>query len=745
MYESDLPITDKLQDCLNRYEFSAALAKAISDISTNEVFTIGLYGKWGSGKTSIINMALQELSTISESLPDEQKPVIMQFNPWNYSNSDQLLQQFFSCLSSTLDVSIKGPKISKIGEIIREYSDALSSASWIPVVGKYIKPLQLFGNLSGETLMRFSKSDLNIAEIKEKLSAALKNQTRKIIIVIDDIDRLSNEEIKMIFQLVSNVASFPNIVYLLSFDYDVITRALKEVQNCEDGGEYLEKIIQVPFEIPTASKKYINQIFFDKLDSIISQVNHTEENSDQDHWGNVFWNIINPDINSIRSVKRLLNTFQLKQNLMYSELNWCDLLAITSLQVFHMPVFQWIQKNRDILLDTTYQYGGITSETKIKREEKFLAQFELIAPKHSQYVLNCITTLFPQFAWSVGASYESFDSNRFRRTGRIASKESFDYFFNLSLSDIPIKSETLNKILYSADKPEIETFIKSFIANENFIEFLTRLQGTETTLSKERLITLIPPLMLSLGYDKEESTSGMWSQSSNDLIQSIVRKLLLALTQETRSSLWRDTIREMSVENLPYMAEFINREELAHGRLAGKESKPDKQLVQLEALLEIESDFTQRISEIVKDTSLLDIPFIMPLYLWESFDPIGCQEYISDELKESKINKCRFVSGCAHEWKGIAPRRQIGWYYEPSKFEKLITADEAQKAVEDCIQDGTIYSLPEITQEKLAAFILFQSDSVKEKDEISQKKAQRLLSMWKKHESLEAVNWDMIE
>lgn len=62
MYESDLPITDKLQDCLNRYEFSAALAKAISDISTNEVFTIGLYGKWGSGKTSIINMALQELS-----------------------------------------------------------------------------------------------------------------------------------------------------------------------------------------------------------------------------------------------------------------------------------------------------------------------------------------------------------------------------------------------------------------------------------------------------------------------------------------------------------------------------------------------------------------------------------------------------------------------------------------------------------------------------------------------------------
>lgn len=586
---------------------------------------------------------------------------------------------------------------------------------------------------------------MNIAEIKEKLSAALKKQTRKIIIIIDDIDRLSNEEIKMIFQLVSAVASFPNVVYLLSFDYDVVTRALKEVQNCEDGGEYLEKIIQVPFEIPAASKKYINQIFYDKLGSIISQVDYAEDNSDKEHWGNVFWNIINPDINSIRSVKRLLNTFQLKQNLMNSELNWCDLLAITSLQVFHMPIFQWIKNNKELVLDTAYQYKGITRNEQIECEEKFRTQFELVAPKQSQYMLDCITTLFPQFAHFVGASSESFDSNLFRRTGRIASKENFDYFFNLSLSDIPIKSETLNKILYSANRTEIETFIKSFIANENYIEFLTRLQGTETVLSQERLITLIPPLMLSLGYDTEESTSGMWSWSSNDLIQNIVRKFLLALTQEKRGNLWREIIREMSIENLPYMAEFINREELAHGRLAGDESEPEKQLVQLDVLLEIESDFTQRISEIVKDKSLLDIPFMMPLYLWESFDPNGCQEYISNELKESKINKCRFVAGNAHEWKGLAPRRRIGWNYEPSCFEKYITAEEAQKVVEDCIQDGTIYSLPEETQEKLSAFLLFQSDSVKEKDKISQEKAQRLVSMWKKHEPLESVNWDMIQ
>lgn len=58
--------------------------------------------------------------------------------------------------------------------------------------------------------------------------------------MIDDIDRLSNEQIQLIFQLVNAVAGFPNITYLLSFDKDIVVRALSNVQHC-DGEEYLKK------------------------------------------------------------------------------------------------------------------------------------------------------------------------------------------------------------------------------------------------------------------------------------------------------------------------------------------------------------------------------------------------------------------------------------------------------------------------------------------------------------------------
>ena len=90
----------------------------------------------------------------------------------------------------------------------------------------------------------------------------------KIIIVVDDIDRLNNTEIRQIFQLVKALADFPNTVYLLAFDKEVILRALAKVQG-GPGLEYLEKVIQVPFEIPPISRAELENLFFSKLDEII--------------------------------------------------------------------------------------------------------------------------------------------------------------------------------------------------------------------------------------------------------------------------------------------------------------------------------------------------------------------------------------------------------------------------------------------------------------------------------------------
>src|SRR5690348_10884283 len=67
-----------------------------------ESFVVGLEGGWGSGKTSVINLILEELNFAASNMLDEEKPIILNFSPWSYSGQNELIYSFFRRLSSAL-------------------------------------------------------------------------------------------------------------------------------------------------------------------------------------------------------------------------------------------------------------------------------------------------------------------------------------------------------------------------------------------------------------------------------------------------------------------------------------------------------------------------------------------------------------------------------------------------------------------------------------------------------------------
>lgn len=79
-YSADRPINSIEEDKLGRGLFSKQLGRAIYEYGGEDSLVIGIYGKWGTGKTSVLNMAIQELDTISDE--DSSKPIIVKFNPW---------------------------------------------------------------------------------------------------------------------------------------------------------------------------------------------------------------------------------------------------------------------------------------------------------------------------------------------------------------------------------------------------------------------------------------------------------------------------------------------------------------------------------------------------------------------------------------------------------------------------------------------------------------------------------------
>src|SRR5947208_410009 len=111
----DCPIEKEKDDEFQRFHFAERLAKVILHKQSSNALAIGIYGKWGEGKTSIMNF-------VKKSLKKSDKTVIIDFNPWRFTDENQLLSSFFNLLAFKLDSSIKSKK-NKIGETLAKYAD----------------------------------------------------------------------------------------------------------------------------------------------------------------------------------------------------------------------------------------------------------------------------------------------------------------------------------------------------------------------------------------------------------------------------------------------------------------------------------------------------------------------------------------------------------------------------------------------------------------------------------------------
>ena len=206
----DLPIKKSAEDRLNRGAFAKSLAKTISQYSFPSSFTIGLYGEWGSGKTSLVNMVLEAVEDIDNSA------IILRFNPWLCADPKQLITQFFKQMATA--IKLKKPTAEKAWELIDQYADIFDVASLIPGAGTIIAAVGK--TLAKEANERIEQRTKDLQESKDQIVNKMMEESIKIIVSIDDIDRLSEEEIIAVFQLVKALADFPNTVYILAFDYN---------------------------------------------------------------------------------------------------------------------------------------------------------------------------------------------------------------------------------------------------------------------------------------------------------------------------------------------------------------------------------------------------------------------------------------------------------------------------------------------------------------------------------------------
>ena len=249
IYSADNAIKNPDLDEFNRRDFSERIAQTIATRKESKSFVIGIYGKWGEGKTTVLNFIDGELKRHDNIVP-------LAFNPWLFPSEAELLVAFYSELAKAVGRSLSTRK-EDAGKFVKDYVGALAG---------FLDKKEAVEKIGGFL------SDVRLEELRDRIGSFLIGQKKSVVVLMDDIDRLDKNEIHAVFRLVKLSANLENVVYVLAFDRDVVEEALSEryVSKKENPGQnFLEKIVQVPINLPKVPKSDLRSFCYKQINKAL--------------------------------------------------------------------------------------------------------------------------------------------------------------------------------------------------------------------------------------------------------------------------------------------------------------------------------------------------------------------------------------------------------------------------------------------------------------------------------------------
>lgn len=312
---NDLPRVSIAEDRLDFKPYVEVLSDIIQSSITATPLTIGVFGSWGSGKTSLMKMISNELNN---------QNMIIWFNAWKYEKAEAiwraLLMHVLTAIqeqSKKVDKELEELKVSlyrtiekeKSGQIQIDWGDIAKQGikgsikialSAIPG-GSFISSLKDFlssdatyvtdstekvlGALKREKVKYYIEQVQFLEQFHERFQTLVKKSTensRRVVLFIDDLDRCVPEKAIEVFEAIKLFMDVPDCVFVLGVDPSIISTGIHQKyqiqKNNNDeklstnkdeisiGKRYLDKIIQLPFHLPKISKNALSHFIYDLVE-----------------------------------------------------------------------------------------------------------------------------------------------------------------------------------------------------------------------------------------------------------------------------------------------------------------------------------------------------------------------------------------------------------------------------------------------------------------------------------------------
>ncbi|RDC64619.1 hypothetical protein AHMF7616_03235 [Adhaeribacter pallidiroseus] len=434
----------------------------------------------GEGKTSVLNFIKREL--------DFQKGTIIHFtfNPWRFTDEAALLTSFFNTLAKELKDSI--PE-NTTEETLSKSEKQKGLTSWYKrvaykldnpkeplktrkesigdIIQKYGKIVSVFGAGEVAETIGNALSNVDVDELKIRIEKLLTDNRKRIIIFIDDIDRLEKTEIHAIFRLVKLTGDFAYTTYVLSFDEHMVASAIGERFGAGDqkaGLNFLEKIVQIPLKLPLAQSSALKDYCFQLVEQSINTSRIEMTGQELKEFANKFSSNYLIRLNTPRLAVRYGNTLSFSLPLLKGEVNYVDLLLVEALRVFYPEMYEFARNQPEYFIGH-YEVRSGKQGQEDEKTSKFKSLFEYFAKGYSlDEVANAkgaLIDLFPNLknVWAKGWFYDSSRNNSDSRyiQKRISSNQYFNRYFTYTVIEGDVSDVEFDSLL---EKIGHEEYIK---------------------------------------------------------------------------------------------------------------------------------------------------------------------------------------------------------------------------------------------------------------------------------------------
>ncbi len=455
---SDSPICKKTEDRLGYSFFAKALATAVVDRPCGDGFIAGVQSAWGMGKSSAINLMLETIEELEKEKAKHEKIKIRHYNPWLFSGFEALARGYLSelgrIIEETMGIGTPPNTRKTVEKLVKGGSEMIGGLAAIAAMvashgGAAPFAASIKSGVSGAlNLGAYAIDNRSLDSIREDLSGHLAEVGCKLLVIIDDLDRLQPEELRQVLTLAKTFGNLPNVIHLLVYDREIIDNSLAHVAGA-GRLSFREKIVQVELDLPPPSVSGLRAMTFDRLTAMIGR----DPPMDQFDWDIVADLAFARYLRSPRDVTRLTNAISVSWPGLKGEVYVPDFFAMELLRHFERPTYELIRQEQAALVGQNRSFASNNAD------EACEAIVDSVSESRREAVKRVLIRIFPlaKFGKTAFGSRSSPPALSGRRVG---DPDGFDAFFRFTstLSEI-----TVADLRVIAEKLDDREFLRATI------------------------------------------------------------------------------------------------------------------------------------------------------------------------------------------------------------------------------------------------------------------------------------------